>query len=206
MRIEKKRGDVGNGINIKVDSTGGKRNYWSFLPLSRERSSGGGYRYIQSGYFQLPLFEGGVPYGGVFTSPSPVKEVLRRLRARGGRGGVGSEGLVVPPIKLADGGFLVVKVVHPLLKDLVAPSLEGDGSTPLLPDTTFLTALVDAGSGREDKFKFDPVKHLPPYTNASRGGHAATLKDSLPALPDGFDLLKEVNEAFQKATGIKGSS
>jgi hypothetical protein len=147
----KSKGDGAAAANEVCKAAGRTRQYWTMFPLARERSPGLGHAYVLSGYVASPLFEGPVPTDGLLTASNPYKELVTRLQqgiaeqkqgdkngggAKGGTttaaasssvkkgGGGGGESRA---IRLSEGASILARVVNPLLRDLVAPSL-GNGA------------------------------------------------------------------------------
>ncbi|KAJ1397434.1 hypothetical protein B484DRAFT_407003, partial [Ochromonadaceae sp. CCMP2298] len=85
------------GLEADITVEGAENGYWTLLPLSLEKIPGQGFAYVQSGVFHLPLIEGPVP--DVWKSQNPLGEL--------------SEAMVV------------VRVLNPLVRELVEPSLGG---------------------------------------------------------------------------------
>lgn len=115
-------------------SAGRLRQYWTMLPLACERSPGLGHFYVASKFMASPLFEGPVPIDGLLTSADPYKELIYRLKQgvrdqmalktakKNGAGNSkdlgGGRG-----IRLSDGASLMVRVLNPLLRDLIGSHL-----------------------------------------------------------------------------------
>lgn len=215
IRVEPKKKNKGTDtepVNIKVEPAGTRKSFWTILPLARERCPGQGFRHTQSGYFQLPLIEGAVPAGEIFRAVHPFKEVLNRLGLKKQLASSNATGemLQQTPLKLnSDFASVLVKVYNPLLRDLVLPELdppEVSGATAQMPDTMFLIPMLDAAAAgqtgqnvaRADKFAFSATKYVAENRNAGK-----TLAQVLPAvLPEHYDLMKNINDAFTASTGI----
>jgi hypothetical protein len=162
------------------------RQYWTMFPLACERSPGLGHSYVASRFMASPLFEGPVPTDGLLTSANPYKELIHRLKQGvqdqkteklAGKNGAGKntnnnnrDSGRGRGIRLSDGASLMVRVLNPLLRDLIGSSLgisrsSGDSrseSTPgaaatgaqavteVPPDMTYVRSLLsEAGATAE---------------------------------------------------------
>eukprot|EP01039_Chlorochromonas_danica_P001058 gene1058-1146_t len=193
-------------LSIKVESPGLRKSYWTLLPLARERCVDQGFRYCQSGYFQLPLIEGTVPMEEILRASNPFKEVLTRLSLK--KAGKTATNVISPtPLKLcADFSSLLIKVYNPLLRDLVLPDLDPPDTSKMIPDSLFLAPMLEAAAAgqtglagsRLEKFSVQQGKYAPDSRTAGK-----TIAQALPAnLPEDCDVIRSVNNAFTAATGI----
>lgn len=148
------------GIDISIESR--TKNYWTIIPIAREKVPGQGYRYVQSGYFQAPLIEGPMPRNvlssgansnGILNSGNPYRELCLRLRnnntaavaasSKNKKKAGGADVLSDKQLKLSDGASILVQIYNPLVKDLVLPGITamaeagGDG-----PEAQYTTQLV----------------------------------------------------------------
>jgi hypothetical protein len=202
-------------------------SYWSVLPLARERLPGRGYRYVNSGLFQVPLIEGPVPSTSeLFALADPMGEILHRLALKNNSN---SSSLQLS----RDGGSILVEIVNPLLRDICGNAVTynttptsttgttgtgtgtGTGSGTSVRaykyiDTRYLTDMLQSaasGSSRNtsiETFAFNASKYA---STANRGATTKTVADTLPELKKGVTvdrkaLVKNVNLAFAEATGI----
>jgi hypothetical protein len=99
------------------------KNYWTLLPISCEKYKGNGYRYIASGFYQLPLMEGSFPsssnIGGnpnhsILKAFNLYEEMLGRLSINN----TTSPFTLNNFIKLSsDGSSILLSCYNPLLND-----------------------------------------------------------------------------------------
>lgn len=187
---------------ISIEDPSSKKSFWSLLPLSMELLTGRGFKYVQSGIYHLPLFEGPVPTDFLLkasSSSDPYGELLTRLSSKG----KGS-------IKVIDGAMLFLKVFNPLLQELVTKTEFNRADKQQQPPSVqrfFMETLLDAAvqgasgsSARKDRFVYDPTKFptAPPNsaTKGSTGAQLPKLTSDIPA------LMRKINNAFESKTGI----
>jgi hypothetical protein len=192
LKIEVKKPTDGPKITLEPPSQ--KKSYWSLLPLSMEKIPGQGHRYISSGIYHLPLIEGTVPAEDVFRAANPYKELCSRLSAKG---------KAATNLKVMDGGMIMVKVMNPLLKDLVLPEM--NAAKPII-HTEFMEDLLtnaitgtSGSSARIDKFVVDTTKLQVGGTNGGKSTGSQLPKSCQSDLPA---LLRTVNKEFETATGL----
>lgn len=185
---------------ISIEDPSSKKSLWSLLPLSMELVTGHGFKYVQSGIYHLPLFEGPVPADFLLKEASSSSssdlygELLARLSSKG-----------KASIKVIDGGMILLKVFNPLLQELVTKT-EFNGKQASVQRyfmETLLDAAVQGASGssaRKDRFVYDPTKFptAPPNSAAkeSTGAQLPKLTSNIPA------LMRKINNAFESKTGI----
>jgi hypothetical protein len=193
IRIEVKK--AGQDPKITLEPPSERKSYWTLLPLSMEKVPGQGHRYISSGVYHLPLIEGTVPAEGVFKAANPYKELCARLSAKG----KGLNNLKV----MEGGGMVAIRVMNPLLKDLVTPEMTGP--KPII-HTEFMEDLLthaisgnSASSARIDRFAVDTAKLQVGGTN---GGKSTALQLPKSCQADLPALLRTVNREFETATGL----
>ena len=200
-------GNNGNGsdapakstANITVEPPSSRKSFWTALPLSRERCAGQGYRYLTSGFFQLPLIEGAVPTNGDFIkSPNPLREIRKRLELKNSKE---TKGMY---LKIADGPSLLVKVLNPLLSTLLQKDIE---DPERLPDTTVMQLMVDSASDgasgvglRMEKFAYSTSKFAP--GSKAVGKTLSQMLTSQVKGGDASDIIRQINSAFQNKTGL----
>jgi len=199
---------------ITVQPPGPKTSYWTLLPLGMEKIPGQGFKYAQSGVFHLPLIEGALPAEDIFKSDAPYSELTSRLAV------TGKDAKEKHPsgyaLKLADGAMLQVKVMNPLLKDLILPEINAPKPNV---QTLFMEKLVKAAAAgtsgsnaRSEKYVLDANRYpigggtnektllaqLPKKYSAGGGNTAAAsgITEELDA------LLKRINKEFETATGL----
>jgi len=181
LRVEKGRGDA-KEPKIIVEPPSIRKSFWSILPLAKEKLSGQGFNYVQTGNFQIPLIEGSVPTD-ILASIVPFREVYNRLAST-------SKG---NSLKLVPGASIFVRVMNPLLKDLFVKETSQWKSNI---NVTYLERMVSAVSKvsgtKIDQFKFDEKKF-------------SKIKSTLSQLPPTEDknkLIKQINKKFADTTAI----
>jgi hypothetical protein len=191
-----------------VNPPGGKRSFWSVLPLSKAILYGDPPRYVNNGVFQLPLLEGSVPKS-VLSADNPFRALL--------------DGLSLPPsdkghLKLADCyGSVCVAIQNPILTPLMrsqtkehafsALSAGDDGLFKELPREVLLAGCLDlrylkkvvaaaqtseGDSVRLSKFQFD----------AGRFSGIKRISEQLSTVKDLKKLMKSVNKSISEFAGI----
>jgi hypothetical protein len=183
---------------ITVEPPLGRKCYWTMLPLSRERILGQGGNYCQSGLFQLPLFEGAVPYKELFKSNvNPHAELITRLKSKN----------KANSIKVLEGASIIVNIYNPALVLLQTSALL---KTDPLIQNLFMNELLEAAevglsgaAARLDKFSYDATR----YPNGTKENKLKTTQQTLPlpktASDEAWsDLMKSVNKAFELAVNI----
>ena len=192
LRIDCKKATETAKITVEPPSQ--RKNYWTLLPLSMEKIPGQGYQYVSSGIFHLPLFEGTIPVEDVLKTSNPYKELCTRLSTKG----KGSTAL-----KVMEGGMLCVRVLNPLLKDLILPELntaKPNIHTEFMED--LLTHAINGSSNsaaRIDRFTVDTTKLQVGGTNGGKSTATQLPKACLPDLPS---LMRAVNKEFESVTGL----
>ena len=190
-------------VAVTVEPAVARKSYWTLLPLSMEKIPGQGFKYAQSGVFQLPLMEGAPPLEGIFKAGNPYRELLARLSSRGKEKDATGAPAPIGTLRVAEGMSMVVKVMNPLLKGLVQPDL--DSPSPNV-QTIFMNTLLDSaatgtsgGSARKEKFALDPAKY-----SLDTAKHANKLiSQHLPkTVEDVPQLMKAVNKTFESETGL----
>ncbi len=184
---------------ITVEPAVPRKSYWSVLAVGRERVSGQGAHYSQSGVFQLPLFEGPVPYKEIFKSSSGSSNAHTELKTR-----LQSKNKTTG-IKVLEGASILVKIYNPALSALVLPTI----NTPdLLINSAFMNDLLDlaetglsGAAARSDKFTYDAQRY-----NVSEKNNQKTTAQTLPKVADEKELLKTINKAFEAKASITSSS
>lgn len=183
-------------------------SFWTVLPLACERVPGQGYRYVQSGLFQLPLIEGSPEdCPELFKHPKPFEQILDRLKNK-------SKDPTVS-LSMSDGACVLVRVVNPFLRAILEPPLRT--SEPTIPrtpaeatsllNTTVMKTMVRAAALRTintkpERFIYDPVK----FSQESGGSRAKTVNQLLPnSSLKSEDVLKEANRIFAAQTGLPSS-
>ena len=192
LKVEAKKSTEEPKITLEPPSQ--KKQYWTLLPLCIEKIPGQGYKYVSSGVYHLPLIEGAVPAEEVFRATNPYKEICSRLSAKGKS---------ITNLKVMDGGMVAVRVMNPLLKDLVQPEM--DSAKPNI-HTEFMEDLLlhaisgsSGSSARADKFTVDAAKLKVGGTNGGKSTAAQLPKGCLPDLPA---FMRTVNKEFETATGL----
>lgn len=192
LRLDPTKGDV--GVKVTLEPPSQRKTYWALLPLSMEKVTGQGYRYIPCGIYQVPLIEGPIPAEDIFKSANPFKELCSRLSTKGKS---------ATNLKVTDGCVITVKVMNPLVKDLILPEL--DVPKPII-HTEFLEELLKAAilgnsssHARIDNFMFDPAKFP---VGGSKGGKSTASQLPKGCQADLTALVRTVNKEFEMATGL----
>jgi hypothetical protein len=151
------------------------KRMFTVLPISKERMQGKGYRYVATGAYQLPLYEGEVAdVTDVFAGPSP-RAALNTLVTSG-------------KIKLVEGGAsLIVRLKNPLTQEITS---QRDWKRDV--NTTFF---YDALGGKADGLTFGEGANHRTLAN-SKSTLALTGESSAE------DVVKKTNGALAAATQI----
>jgi hypothetical protein len=127
----------------------------------------------------------------IFKSPAPLNELCARLQAKG---------KASTNLKVIDGAMVMVKMMNPLVKDLVLPDM--NAPQPII-HTEFMEELLNAAilgssgsTARIDRFEYNVDK----YANAGGKSTAAQLPKSCQTDLPG--LLRLVNKEFETITGL----
>eukprot|EP01040_Poterioochromonas_malhamensis_P003161 gene3161-3369_t len=115
---------VENYLNNKKKSSSSSsssvKSFWTLLPISCEKFPGNGFKYVSSGFYQLPLMEGSFPAisstGGtekvtMLKAVNMFEELLQRITVSNPTSNNGNFA------KLSDGASVLVQCYNPLLND-----------------------------------------------------------------------------------------
>ena len=176
-------------ITVEPINSKSYSSYWAILPIARERLRGQGFNYAIAGIYQLPLFEGSLPSCEIFSSSSPVNEIVKLLESKSKAGG--------QSLKLSDGASAIVRVCNPLLKTLMAAELNNEVSGNI--NSHLLEKFVKAGqkgisASRPEKFTYDAKKFT-----VSNGFKSATN-----LMPKGVDI-KKIQKSISKVFAMNAN-
>jgi len=189
LRIDSKKGLEDTKITMEPASQ--RKSYWTLLPLAAEKVAGQGFRYVPCGVYCAPLIEGAIPAEEVFKSPAPMAEIRARLQ---------NKGKASTNLKVVDGALVMVKLLNPLVRDLVLPAM--DGPEPIV-HTEFLGELLTSAimgtsgsTARIDRFEVDKNKYPGGGAKATSAQLPKSCQSDLPG------LLRLVNKEFETLTGL----
>ena len=175
---------------LKIDPTPDKhkskdKRYWAIFPVGAETVLKGGYTHVQSGVFQLPLFEGAVP-PDVLLALNPLRKVLDALSAK------------KPSLALCDSGASVLfKCLNPPLAGVLA---QEQAQWHEHVSTKYLDLILQAARSGNSSIKAEPFA----YNHNEYTGSVKTI-------PKQFSkggvcvkkMLKDVNKEFAAAYNLR---
>ena len=161
------------------------KKYWTIFPLGAETVLKGGYTHIQSGVFQLPLFEGSVPHF-ILDSLNPMRQILDILSGK------------KSSITICESGASVLfKCLNPCLGKVME---ETQSKWMDHVSTTYLDSILQAARTGNSNVKTDNFS----YVHDEYMGNVKTVAKQF--AKGGIDIkkmLKDINKQFASAYDLK---
>jgi hypothetical protein len=192
--------DIGSSFKVSMDE---QKIYWTMMPLLVDHH---GNHYVNSGVYQLPLIEGRVPSQGsnstqsdeLLFSADPFDELIQRIKASPATVSIN------PSFKLSDGASIIVRVVNPILKDVLTyhKALDPSSSTSLFAVPNAPTGSLAAASSIDGKFMNTMLEAAVEASNAKPSpGQRKASASTILTIDKLRNKFKHVNKAFPQASG-----
>ena len=192
---------------MSVEPAGGKRSFWTLVPISKDIVYGEGSHFISPGVYQVPLIEGSVPKS-IVDSEKPMRALLAAL----------SSPKSDPGHLRLSGGSVLVMLQNPLLREVLKQQhpelypIEGNSNVAVGSRPQFDSSLVarnlelyfvdklshaaNACPGEThipmEKLRYDPGKFY----------GVKVISSLLTKIDDLKKLKKLINRHFSECTGL----